>query len=290
MRHERAEPLTRLGALTYHLHRRERAHFLRSGGEGASQALDHSKPPHELSDMQFQDIPPRVIYQLNPLVEVSCELEFAQDVLTEPTRDQLIERCKERYPHITRSDHEAVITLQDQSRRWSVSVGQLSLRLSTISYERWEVMAHHIHEIIESFRHLGLSEVTLVTLSYVHVIVPSRLGLHAYSWKELLSAQLLGWMVDASAPVLNQLSHVIFKIDSHYILHLTHGTIHNKSTGSVDSYLIDFKFVNTTPSKIDDLHVLLHRANRHSRCALYACTTAQLREAMLPETVSDEES
>jgi uncharacterized protein (TIGR04255 family) len=259
--------------------------------------------------MLFPDVP-RVIYEVNPLEEVICQLRFLPvlKIDTEPPAG-FQEEIRAEYPlyesksplrlpaGLPSSLVQMILPLggqklhefTSQDRTWSVSLGREFLALTCRAYERWEFFRKRLEGPLEALRkHYDPPFLTRIGLRYRDVVRRSRLQLAEMPWSELLQP----WI--SSVLAMPEAAKHIQGVQTQFVLNLPEetsrvqvwaGLVHD-GRNNENCFLVDSDFYTeqqTEPSHVfDRLNAFNHYARRFFRW----CITDRLHEAMRPHPVS----
>lgn len=258
--------------------------------------------------MSFPDVP-RVIYEVNPLEEVICQLRFPPILkIDTEVPAEFQEEIREDYPFYEPKSPlrlpaglppnlaqmiVADLPLGGQKSHdftskdlgWSLNLQREFLALTCRTYERWEFFRKQLKGPFEALqKQYKPPFFTRIGLRYRDVIRRSRLQLAEVPWSELLQPWISGVLAAPEAAKHAQSAQSIFA------LNLPEGTsqvqvcaglaLDGQSTETV--FLIDADFYieqQTEPSHVfSRLNVLNRYAGRFFRW----CITDRLHEAMRP--------
>lgn len=264
--------------------------------------------------MLFPNVP-RVIYQLNPLQEVICQLRFPAilKIDTElPASFQ--EQIRAEYPF-----YEAKSPLRlpagfppnltqmivadlplgglkshdftSKDRDWSLNLTREFLALTCRSYERWENFRERLKEACDALdKYYNPVLFTRIGLRYRDVIRRSRLQLVETPWSELLQSWISGVL---GSP---EMADHVKNMASSFLMDLPEerGRIQVSSGLAVDGqsneivFVIDADFYTEQHTEPSDVFNRLNLLNRYARNFFRWCITSRLHEAMRPRAVASD--
>lgn len=261
--------------------------------------------------MPFPDVP-RVIYEINPLDEVICQLRFPPvlKIDTEvPAGFQ--EEIREDYPFYESKSPLRLPTglppnlsptivadlllggqrshdFASQDRAWSLHLRRELLALTCRNYERWEIFREQLACPLEALqRQYSPPFFTRIDLRYRDVIRRSQLQLTETPWSELFQpwiSSVLG-RPETKEHVQNvQTMFVLNLADEKYQAQVGYGLARDVQTNEI-IFLIDADFYSeqqTEPSYVFDR---LNTLNRYAGRFFRWCITDRLHDAMRPRPV-----
>lgn len=139
--------------------------------------------------MPFPSPTDKVVYERNPLAEVTARIFYWPLLVVERDRGAAFQELVRRdYPFLT-SDSEKTREFVSDDELWKVLLEPELLSLSTRVYTRWVDFRARLNFLINSFQEAyGEPQVGGVHLMYRDLIIPDELGLEPgqWSWPELL--------------------------------------------------------------------------------------------------------
>jgi len=256
---------------------------------------------------------PRVLYAINPLDKVLCQLRFPTilRVATElPAAFQ--ERVRDRYPlfqqralslpvpvpaqiaqqlglQLNLGTGEVAYEFSTEDGLWEVSLTKDFLALSTHEYQRWEgfkeYLALPLAALLDVYAPAFFSR---IGLRYNDVIVRSKLGLEVVEWGELLQPHAAAELGEPGVAACVENSHRRVDIrlaDGRGKVRLQHGFVDHAETREV-CYLIDSDFYTDERTETQDAGAVLDNFNRQSGRLFRWCITSRLHEAMGPRDLA----
>jgi uncharacterized protein (TIGR04255 family) len=258
--------------------------------------------------MPFPDVS-RVIYEVNPLEAVICQLRFPPVLKIDaevPAGFQ--EEIREDYPlyepksplrlpaglppnlaqMILPLGGQKIHEFASKDRTWSLNLQHEFLSLTCRAYERWELFRKQMESPFEALRkHYNPPFFTRIGLRYRDVIRRSRLQLAEVPWSELLQPWISSVLAAPETAKHVQSAQTMFVLDipeATSQVQVWSGLVRDGLSNEI-SFLIDTDFYTeqqTEPSYVfDRLNVLNRYAGRFFRW----CITDRLHEAMQPHPV-----
>lgn len=255
---------------------------------------------------------PRVIYQRNPLVGVTCQLNFPAilRISTEPPV-AFQERIRHLYP-VFQEQGQIDINLQlppqlaqavkplmrsgmttyqfiddsesEDSGTWTVSLTHQSLSLATSKYVRWEEFREHFARPFQSFLDIYQpSFFSRVGLRYQNMIIRSNIGIDGVPWKDLLNGYIAGLLAiaDDEDDIEQGQTQLVLRLDDDRKVLLRHGIVIPE--GYLESgYLIDNDFFNDKRTEALHAGSILDSLNEASGSLFRWCITDRLHSALEP--------
>jgi uncharacterized protein (TIGR04255 family) len=255
----------------------------------------------------------RVIYDVNPLVEVICQLRFPPilRVAAEPPV-AFQERIRAQYPLYSQRDPVQTMTgippelarllgstpfagvpgthdFSSVDSMWTVSLSRDSLALTCTDYVRWEYFADHLGEPLKALHEIYKPAFyTRIGLRYRDVICRGPLKLPDTPWMELLSPSIAADLGDSSVAdrVEKSIHNVVFKVDEHDgKVQIQHGLTPNPN-GTEMCYLIDSDFYREQQTETKNAPRVLDAFNEEAGRLFRWCITSKLHDAMGPKPIA----
>jgi len=256
---------------------------------------------------------PRVIYELNPLVEVNCKLTFPpilKIASQEPAEFQ--ERIRFKYPlyeieqnvslppefyKILQKFNNPVPTdfiyqFTSEDLAWRVLLYKDFLALATRQYRRYEEFKQRLQEVVEAFEDVFQpSFYSPVSLKYQDLIIRSYLGLESEKWSELLQPYIANhfhikeFADDGS--INNFLNIINLKLDEGELI-FKNGllNIEDEEGREEQAYLLEAEFFNQKNlQKGNNVWECLDKYNRLSGKLFRWSITEKLHNAMQPQPI-----
>lgn len=255
---------------------------------------------------------PRVVYQVNPLDEVICQLRFPPilKIDTEPPA-AFQERIRANYPlyemtsplKLPANMPPAVAqlvaaelpfagqknhTFRSKDGNWSVTLNREFVALTCRMYERWEAFRDRLSTVFAALVELyDPAHFTRLGLRYRDVIQPSKFGLPGTPWSELLRPEVCG--LAGHPDIVPQLQ----QCNNQAVLRLgdDSGSIVLNTFLAVDAqtdeplFVIDSDFATDDPMENDRAIPHLETFKRHATNFFRWCITDRLHHALRPVPV-----
>lgn len=227
----------------------------------------------------------RVIYDKNPLVEVSAQMTF-EATLSELYEDRPVsfhKAIRDEFP-IYLQEGDGVHTFFSKDRLLKLELEPQSLTLFTSHYVRWESFFALWQKIEPVFRthYPQAKQAKRVALDYLDVIRRQELGLGDAPWHELLSPMLLGMVAapNSSWTLLEAEHHLGFKCAEDVYVSIWHG-LHKE--GQESSYVIRANYYTERRQEEAFAKESLERLRPHTRALFRACISDKLHLALEPQ-------
>lgn len=268
-------------------------------------------------NMPFPEVE-RVIYRLNPLKSVICQLRFPPILIIDaeiPAKFQ--ERVRDDFPLFEQAGDSTTLSLPDDIARLvptelkesltihgnkryqfissdksrSISLTKDFLALEVKQYERWEDFRSHlvlaVTSLIEVYRP---AHFTRVGLRYQNVISRANLGLEGTSWHELLDRFIIGPLAEKtmlSRVVENHGAFTLRLTDEGEFVRIQYGLgTENTDFTAQEGFLLDNDFYTDTviPAEVNNVASRIDRYNTLNRRLFWLCISERLHQAMGPES------
>lgn len=255
--------------------------------------------------MQLPDAQ-RVIYGKNPLVGVTCQLDFPAILLIDTEAPAAFqELIRQQYPVFQENRGielppqlgnvpirlgSATYGFLDNTpgnEVWTVSLTKSTLALSTSKYLRWEDFRAHLDQPLQAFVDTySPAFFTRVGLRYQDVIRRSVLGIDSTPWKDLLKPQIVGMfsVVEDEDAIESSQTLAIVELGTDRKARLQHGLLIDQATQE-RCYLIDTDFYAETQTEINDARNILDSIHEVSGKFFRWCITDRLHTALEPKPI-----
>ena len=256
----------------------------------------------------------RVIYAVNPLEQVICQLRFPTILKIEAeTPAGFQERIREQFPQYQEKSEFAAILPPElvqilsqeviQSLKPSQKVyefatndGSLTVRLSSgfvsltsSRYERWEGFYGGLQIALYALKEVYAPDhFTRIGLRYRNLIQKDVLELQDAEWPELLSENLIREL--ATPGIGEAIEDIAYRIllrvgAGPERVHIQHGYAKHPETNQIIGYGIDSDFFVEGETNVADAIDQLVEFNRLNRRLFRWCITDRLHDAMGPQPV-----
>jgi uncharacterized protein (TIGR04255 family) len=262
--------------------------------------------------MPFPDAE-RVLYEINPLDEVICQLRFPPILLIDtelPSAFQ--EQIRGSYPYYEQKPplqmpaglpaHLVQMIVADlplggqkshdfysKDRLWSVNLTRGFLALSCRAYQRWENFRERLTAVCEALtKHYNPTLFTRIGLRYRDVIRRSRLQLAEIPWSELLQPWVSGVLGDpkTAGHVKNAASGFFLDLpeEAGHVQVSSGLAVDEQNNESV--FIIDADFFIQQETELSHVFHRLNFLNRYAGRFFRWCITERLHDAMRPRPVA----
>lgn len=261
--------------------------------------------------MPFPDVP-RVLYAVNPLDEVICQLRFPPILrIDSETPVGFQETIRSQYPFYEAkaavrlpagvpSEFAQIITAElplagpksheftSRDRAWSVKLNRQFVALTCKRYTRWEEFRERLLEAIGALtREYNPSFYTRLGLRYRNVIRRSRLPEKdpPWKWHELIQPWIAGLLAPAETSDVvadtRATTHLALPDGMGQCI-LNHGLATDDETQEL-VFLIDADCYTDQQTEPPDVLPRLDAFNHQARLLFRWCTTERLHDALGPE-------
>lgn len=248
----------------------------------------------------------RVVYGVNPLIEVICQLRFPKLLKIDASAPAAFQAAiMNDYPDFEERDAVQIEVMPQSNAgpiqrtnlyifasddgNWTVTLSSDFLALTCARYVRWEDFRGRLEKIVEvlldQYQILHFSR---VGLRYRDVIEPSEFGLKDVAWSELIKPTVLGLAGDKElhdGKILSYMSALSMTMNGTHIV-LNAGIIENNNTKE-QAFLIDTDFSAEGKHTADTENVIKLANVLHgvSGPLFRWCITDKLHDSLRPEPV-----
>lgn len=252
----------------------------------------------------------RVIYEINPLIEVACQLRFPTILkigVQEPAEFQ--EKIRFKYPvyeiihnlpfstevkKIFQKFNNPVTTdfiyqFTSEDLTWRVLLYKDFIELATRQYKRYEEFKQRLQEILEAFEDVFQPAFySRVSLKYQDLIIRSQLGLEQESWQELIRSEIAHefHIKEFSGSLSNFFNVIKLEIDGGELI-FKNGLVNleNEETDEEEEgYLLESEFLTANNiQRGSDVWNCLDKYNQLSGNLFRWSITEKLHKAMRPQ-------
>jgi len=266
--------------------------------------------------MPFPDYP-RVVYSINPLEQVICQLRFPPILRIDaelPAKFQ--EAIRKEYPLFEEksegnlefpkeltaqlpvdmakfmgitSKEKRAYNFTSLDEKWTISLTRDFIALSSTDYSRWEEFSTHFQSPFDAFlQEYTPAFFTRIGLRYKNVIRRSKLDLTEVPWSELLQPSIAGLL---SSPDIESghINGIVSRIELHLgdtigTVMIRHGFVVDEATNEV-CYAIDNDFFAGRIEESEDVTNRLAQFNHYARRFFRWSITERLHQAMVPQSI-----
>ncbi len=255
---------------------------------------------------------PRVIYDKNPLQQVICQLRFPTILRIEVEKPSgYQELIRHEYPFFNEKTLPIPAELQrilppeiadvfqperhisyefkSEDEKWAVTLTRDFLSLTSLDYTRWEHFFQRLETPLQALlEHYDPVFFTRVGLRYQDIIQRSTLSLESVDWCELLQPQIAGALMhcndeDVKQHVKNTITEVVIGLENdRNQVRIKHGLVEKNHE---PCYLIDSDFFTEERTETENVRDVLNYFGARGSRLFRWCITAQLHEAMEPQTI-----
>ena len=261
---------------------------------------------------------PRVIYQFNPLAEVSCQLSFPTILkigTQEPAEFQ--DRIRSQYPIyeivqnldlspelqnlLTKFSNpltsDLIYQFTSEDLAWRVFLHKNFIALATRQYSRYEDFKNRLKILIGVFEEIyNPNFYSQVRLKYVDLIIQSELNIKE-EWTELIQPYLANELQihEFSGSIIDFINIIKLRMKDQGEIVLKHGLVHlenEEKNIEEEGYLIETEFF-TLPNNIqkgNDVWKRLDQYNALSGRIFRWSITKKLHDAMSPQPIDNNPS
>ncbi len=217
----------------------------------------------------------RVEYKNNPLIEVVCEIRFADLSASEElfvkffkklggifekfeedhTVELQVEILDSKIPNLKQSKTK-FYRARDENNIWTLNLSETSMSLSCTSYKTWEDYKNKLRPclmtLVEVF---NVKVYSRCGLRYRNIIDKIELGFEKESWSELISEDVVDVMVSLGQPeddLIEKTNIFTFRMsEDNDQVKINHGFVYNNSDKTRKAYLIDGDFSHQKETEVD---------------------------------------
>ncbi len=250
----------------------------------------------------------RVVYPVNPLDEVICQLRYPTILRIEsepPVTFQ--ERVRGTFPLYKNSPGiqfgigippnvlefmgkdlpfgggQQTHEFKSKDENWTVTLAKESLALTCNQYTRWEDFRQRLSNTLGTLLEIyAPSFFVRVGLRYRNIIRRSRLGLDGVEWSDLISPWIAGAYSspELKSEVEHSLLQTVVKLPNHNGRALiSSGTVKERATSEI-CYMIDADFFIDQHTECSDALERLNFLNRQSASFFQFCIGERLQSAL----------
>jgi uncharacterized protein (TIGR04255 family) len=253
----------------------------------------------------------RVIYRINPLVEVVCQLRFP--ILLKVANQDPVEfqdSIRETYPILEVSNQvqvfsgfvqdsgqsgtlgsEVIYHFKSEDLKWQVALNRMFIGLSTTDYKRYEEFRTRFQKVLEVFEKIyNPSFYMRVGMRYEDLIVRSQLHLRDEAWTNLIPSYIAPELHQSEiATSVTAFTKTVLMEDEGWRVTFRHGLVEvndGDKNALEPAYLLDADFFKEgNIGKGHDVWELLDNYNHSARKLFRWSITEKLHLAMDPQPV-----
>lgn len=259
----------------------------------------------------------RVIYELNPLHLVLCQLRFPSDLKIEmgmtagfqdivgsqfPFADDdtdgselpIPEEMSDKFPDELLQSLSAAINRRFQfktaDRIWTISLTRNFVALETSKYSNWEEFREYLQLMLSALsQSYRVPFFTRIGLRYVNVIDRDTLQLSECDWHELLADFIVGSLVlekeGCSIPERKE-TFLVELENSEDVVRVQHGIFTDTAgTSTRDVYILDNDFYTRDGilTEVGSVITKTNKFNLENRRLFRSCIKSRLHDGMGPQ-------
>lgn len=254
---------------------------------------------------------PRVIYNLNPLEAVICQLRFPAIVILEKEPPaQFQDRVRREYPKfkesltvpnlpegvppellklISAAPRAKLYELSSEDDVWHIGIHRESFSFTCHQgYERWEQFKNRLEHLLALFvDEYQPSYYSRIGLRYRNVIDRAKFSLDETPFSELLQTPIAAELSsEVGEHVANNQHQFVVDLGQEDVVRVQHGLAQRQGEEDKDLYLIDSDFFTNAKVGISDAIRRLDRFHSHSGNLFRWCIKPKLDRAMEPREVA----
>ncbi len=260
--------------------------------------------------MQFPEAE-RVIYTVNPLEQVICQLRFPPILrIQAETPAGFQEHIRSEFPQYQEKtefaailppelvqvlNQEEIQSLKPSQKLYvfassdetlAVGLTSGSVSLTSSNYERWESYIDRLKLVLDALKEeYNPAHFTRIGLRYRNLIQREVLELQDVEWPDLLNKNLVRELATPGmAEAIEDIAHrILLRVDASQVkVHIQHGLARDPDTNQFVGYGIDSDFFIEGETDVDAASDKLVEFNQHNRRLFRWCISDRLHFAMEP--------
>ena len=236
-----------------------------------------------------QTTPPTVIYQNTPLVDVTCQLTFPQNLqisAAPPVGFQ--EKVKARFPMFSLTQDKTAYNFMSTDQQWQLVLSKGALALVSRQYDGWEKIFDPLERSHNCIRkRISPPQFLLrIGLRFRNIIRKSALGVREKEWNQLLQAKWTGDLAWAGTAGEMKATHseVLMGLNGGKdLVCVRHGLIPIGQPIQEMGYLIDHDFFVEGQFSMGDVPGILNGYHQSAQRFFKLWVTQTLHQAMKPK-------
>jgi uncharacterized protein (TIGR04255 family) len=246
---------------------------------------------------------PRVLFELNPLVEVVCQLSFPSVLRIDSQSPAAFQdRVRAAFPVFVRqvvSPVQGLVPVElanligggvasyqfaSEDEQWRLTLSRDFLALSTSKYVDWADFKTRLQQPVAAL--LGEYQPAFfqrIGLRYRDVIVRSVLGLQDVAWSDLVRPEIAGELGSELAPeIVRTLRELIVDLPENIgKVRMVHG-LADRDPGGEQCYQIDCDFFTERRTSTNETLQILDAFNGRAGSLFRWCIQRRLHDALRP--------
>ncbi len=231
---------------------------------------------------------PTVIYTKTPLVDVTCQLTFPQNLkisAAPPVGFQ--EHVKDSFPMFSLTQDKTAYNFMSTDQRWQMVLGKGALTLVARQYDGWENFSKHLQKAMFALEKEYPPQFLLrVGLRFRNIIRKSALGVTNTEWHQLLQQKWTGDLVWAGTAGEMKATHseVLMGLNGgNDLVCVRHGLVPIAQPIQEMGYLIDHDFFVDGQFALSEVHQTLKGYHQSAQRFFKLWITDTLHQAMAPK-------
>ena len=232
---------------------------------------------------------PSVIYQKTPLIDVTCQLTFPQNLkisAAPPTGFQ--EKVKTTFPMFALTRDKTAYNFMSADQQWQLVLGKGSLTLVARQYSGWESFFKYLQGALSALEQEYPPPFVLrMGLRFRNIIRKSALGVTNKGWDQLLHTKWTGDLAWAGTAGEMKATHseVLMGLNGGKdLVCVRHGLVPLEQPTKEMGYLIDHDFFVDGKFPMAQIHETLKGYHQSAQRFFKLWITDTLHQAMEPTT------
>ncbi len=231
---------------------------------------------------------PSVMYTKTPLVDVTCQLTFPQNLkisAAPPVGFQ--EHVKDVFPIFSLTQDKTAYNFMSTDQRWQLVLGKGALTLVARQYDGWQSFSHNLQVATAALKQEYPPQFLLrVGLRFRNIIRKSALGVTDTEWHQLLQNKWTGDLVWAETAGEMKATHseVLMGLNGgNDLVCVRHGLVPIAQPIQEMGYLIDHDFFVDGQFALSDVPQTLNSYHQSAQRFFKLWITETLHQAMAPK-------
>jgi len=236
-----------------------------------------------------QTTTPAVTYTNTPLVDVTCQLAFPQNLkisAAPPVGFQ--DKVKEMFPMFALTQDKSAYNFMSTDQRWQAVLGKGALTLVARQYDGWKSFSNHLQVAMAALEQEYPPQFVLrVGLRFRNIIRKSALGVTDKEWNQLLPNKWTGDLAWAGTAGDMKATHseVLMGLNGGKdLVCIRHGLVPIAQPIQEMGYLIDHDFFVDGQFSIKKVPNMLNGYHQSAQRFFKLWVTDTLHQAMKPKT------
>ena len=232
--------------------------------------------------------PPATTYQNAPLIDVTCQLTFPQNLkisAAPPVGFQ--EKVKSLFPMFSLTQDKTGYHFMSTDQRWQLILSKGAMTLVARQYDGWENFSTYIQESITALeKEYPPACVLRIGLRFRNIIRKSALGVPDKEWNQLIQAKWTGDLVWAGTAGEMKATHseVLMGLNGgNDLVCIRHGLVPIAQPVQEMGYLIDHDFFVDGQFSMSEIPGKLKNYHQSAQQYFKRWITESLHQAMKPQ-------